>query len=140
MCKEQNIDHTKQHHTPQCWLTTKVTYPANSTKRLSWLTRSTPIFVVEERSNIISNVQCFLTCMFLIQLKETCDLLRRVIRVMYLSKRLHTQLQGGAREIIKAAQSLNELGEILCEKIALHILSFLSWRVVSPVFFMAFLL
>ena len=44
-------------------------------------------------------------------LKETCDLLRRMIRIMYLSKRLHGQLEGGAREITKAAQSLNELGK-----------------------------
>lgn len=42
--------------------------------------------------------------------QETCDLLRRIIRITYLSKRLHGQLEGGAREITKAAQSLNELG------------------------------
>ena len=30
---------------------------------------------------------------------------------MYLGKRLNSQLQGGAREITKAAQSLNELGK-----------------------------
>ena len=30
----------------------KVTYPANSTKCFSWLTRSTPTFIVEERSYI----------------------------------------------------------------------------------------
>lgn len=42
--------------------------------------------------------------------QETCDLLRHIIRMMYLSKRLHSQLQGGSREITKAAQSLNELG------------------------------
>lgn len=29
---------------------------------------------------------------------------------MYLTKRLRGQLQGGGREITKAAQSLNELG------------------------------
>jgi len=46
----------------------------------------------------------------LLSLQETCDLLRHVIRMMYLSKRLYSQLQGGAREITKAAQSLNELG------------------------------
>ncbi|ELT89629.1 hypothetical protein CAPTEDRAFT_226404 [Capitella teleta] len=43
------------------------------------------------------------------RLQETCDLLRRIIRIMYLSKRLHGQLKGGTREITKAAQSLNEL-------------------------------
>lgn len=43
--------------------------------------------------------------------QEACDLLRRIIRILYLSKRLHGQLQGGAREITKAAQSLNELGK-----------------------------
>ena len=31
---------------------TKILYPANSTKRFSWLTRSTPIFIVEECSTI----------------------------------------------------------------------------------------
>ncbi|XP_033647188.1 conserved oligomeric Golgi complex subunit 5-like [Asterias rubens] len=43
------------------------------------------------------------------RLQEACDLLRRIIRILYLSKRLQSQLQGGAREITKAAQSLNEL-------------------------------
>ncbi|XP_077981435.1 conserved oligomeric Golgi complex subunit 5-like [Glandiceps talaboti] len=43
------------------------------------------------------------------RLQEACDLLRRIIRILYLSKRLDVQLQGGAREITKAAQSLNEL-------------------------------
>ncbi|KAL5014542.1 hypothetical protein ScPMuIL_008812 [Solemya velum] len=47
-------------------------------------------------------------------LQGTCDMLRRIIRIMYLSKRLHSQLQGGAREITKAAQSLNEL-DYICE-------------------------
>lgn len=47
------------------------------------------------------------------RLQETCDLLRRIIRITYLSKRLQTQLQGGNREITKAAQSLNELGQFL---------------------------
>ena len=30
----------------------KVMYPANSTMRFAWLTHSTSIFIVEERSNI----------------------------------------------------------------------------------------
>ncbi|KAK3103853.1 hypothetical protein FSP39_022425, partial [Pinctada imbricata] len=51
-------------------------------------------------------------------LQDTCDLLRRMIRIMYLSKRLHSQLQGGAREITKAAQSLNEL-DYICEGVDL---------------------
>ncbi|XP_071081856.1 conserved oligomeric Golgi complex subunit 5-like [Haliotis cracherodii] len=51
-------------------------------------------------------------------LQETCDLLRRIIRIMYLSRRLHTQLQGGSREITKAAQSLNEL-DYVCEGVDL---------------------
>lgn len=42
--------------------------------------------------------------------QEACDILRRVIRVIYLTKRLQSQLQGGVREITKAAQSLSELG------------------------------
>lgn len=44
-------------------------------------------------------------------LQVACDLLRRIIRILYLSKRLQGQLQGGSREITKAAQSLNELGK-----------------------------
>ncbi|XP_010128986.1 PREDICTED: conserved oligomeric Golgi complex subunit 5-like, partial [Chlamydotis macqueenii] len=47
----------------------------------------------------------------LARLQAACDLLRRIIRILYLSKRLQGQLQGGSREITKAAQSLNELGE-----------------------------
>ncbi|KAK1906540.1 Conserved oligomeric Golgi complex subunit 5 [Dissostichus eleginoides] len=47
----------------------------------------------------------------LITLGVACDLLRRIIRILYLSKRLQGQLQGGSREITKAAQSLNELGK-----------------------------
>ncbi|XP_076023606.1 conserved oligomeric Golgi complex subunit 5 [Genypterus blacodes] len=45
----------------------------------------------------------------LARLQVACDLLRRIIRILYLSKRLQGQLQGGSREISKAAQSLNEL-------------------------------
>ncbi|XP_006882749.1 PREDICTED: conserved oligomeric Golgi complex subunit 5 [Elephantulus edwardii] len=45
----------------------------------------------------------------LARLQVACDLLRRIIRILYLSKRLQAQLQGGSREITKAAQSLNEL-------------------------------
>ena len=50
--RKQNIDYAKQHHTPHCWMPSKVMYPANSTKSLSWMTRSSPIFYFEERSNI----------------------------------------------------------------------------------------
>nr|XP_025839854.1 conserved oligomeric Golgi complex subunit 5 [Vulpes vulpes] len=45
----------------------------------------------------------------LARLQVACDLLRRIIRILYLTKRLQGQLQGGSREITKAAQSLNEL-------------------------------
>ena len=51
--RKQNIDYVKQHHTPHCWLPAKVMYPANSTKRLSWLALSAPICIVDERSNIL---------------------------------------------------------------------------------------
>uniref|UniRef100_A0A8D2DWU9 Conserved oligomeric Golgi complex subunit 5 N-terminal domain-containing protein n=1 Tax=Sciurus vulgaris TaxID=55149 RepID=A0A8D2DWU9_SCIVU len=50
----------------------------------------------------------------LARLQVACDLLRRIIRILYLSKRLQGQLQGGSREITKAAQSLNELGAVGC--------------------------
>ncbi|XP_037098459.1 conserved oligomeric Golgi complex subunit 5 isoform X1 [Syngnathus acus] len=43
------------------------------------------------------------------RLQVACDLLRRIIRILHLSKRLQVQLQGGSREITKAAHSLNEL-------------------------------
>jgi len=43
------------------------------------------------------------------RLQTTCEYLRRIIRVLYLSKRLQLQLKGGNREITKAAQSLHEL-------------------------------
>ena len=36
--ESKDIDYAKQHHTPHCWLPAKVMYPANSTKRFSWLT------------------------------------------------------------------------------------------------------
>ncbi|XP_045927503.1 conserved oligomeric Golgi complex subunit 5-like isoform X2 [Micropterus dolomieu] len=49
----------------------------------------------------------------LARLQVACDLLRRIIRILYLSKRLQGQLQGGSRELTKAAQSLNELVLIL---------------------------
>uniref|UniRef100_A0A4W4DTC3 Conserved oligomeric Golgi complex subunit 5 n=1 Tax=Electrophorus electricus TaxID=8005 RepID=A0A4W4DTC3_ELEEL len=45
----------------------------------------------------------------LARLQVACDLLRRIIRILYLTKRLQGQLQGGSRELSKAAQSLNEL-------------------------------
>ncbi|KAG7455953.1 hypothetical protein MATL_G00246540 [Megalops atlanticus] len=45
----------------------------------------------------------------LARLQVACDLLRRIIRILYLSKRLQGQLQGGSREVTKAAQSLSEL-------------------------------
>ena len=40
--RKQNNDYAKQHHTPHCWLPTKVIYPANTS----------PIFIVVKRSNI----------------------------------------------------------------------------------------
>ncbi|XP_041513912.1 conserved oligomeric Golgi complex subunit 5 isoform X1 [Microtus oregoni] len=49
----------------------------------------------------------------LARLQVACDLLRRIIRILFLSKRLQGQLQGGSREITKAAQSLDELAELV---------------------------
>ena len=42
--------------------------------------------------------------------QSVCDLLRKVIRMLYLLKRLKSQLQGGTREITKVAQTFNEIG------------------------------
>ena len=50
--ESKNIDYAKQHHTPHCWLPAKVMYPANSTKRFSWLTRSTSM-------SLMKNVQIY---------------------------------------------------------------------------------
>ncbi|KAM5236604.1 conserved oligomeric Golgi complex subunit 5 isoform 7-T7 [Ctenodactylus gundi] len=52
----------------------------------------------------------------LARLQVACDLLRRIIRILYLSKRLQGQLQGGSREITKAAQSLNELASVFLKQ------------------------
>lgn len=67
---------------------------------MSWI----PIYI----GNYICGLQ-LPACLSLLQV--ACDLLRRIIRILYLSKRLQGQLQGGSREITKAAQSINELGK-----------------------------
>ncbi|XP_059094020.1 conserved oligomeric Golgi complex subunit 5-like [Tigriopus californicus] len=46
------------------------------------------------------------------RLQETCDLLRRIIRIVQLGKRLQSQLQAGPSELTKAALSLQELTEL----------------------------
>lgn len=46
------------------------------------------------------------------RLQETCDLLRRIIRILQLGKRLQSQLQAGPGELTKAALSLQELTEL----------------------------
>ena len=48
----------------------------------------------------------------LLFLQNACDILRRIIRILHLTKRLKVQLKSGVREIAKAAQSLNELGRL----------------------------
>lgn len=42
--------------------------------------------------------------------QAACDLLRKVIRMLYLMKRIKTQMQGGVKEITKVAQTFNEIG------------------------------
>ena len=42
--------------------------------------------------------------------QAACDLLRKVIRMLYLIKRLKAQMQGGTREITKVAQTFSEIG------------------------------
>lgn len=44
----------------------------------------------------------------LTRLQQTCDVIRRMGRIFHLTKRLQGQLQGGVKEITKAAQSLSE--------------------------------
>ncbi|CBY07828.1 unnamed protein product [Oikopleura dioica] len=43
------------------------------------------------------------------RLQDATDLLRRLIRLLYLTKRLRTQISQGMKEVTKAAQTLNEL-------------------------------
>ena len=45
------------------------------------------------------------------RLQLSCELLRRIIRILSLSKRLQVQLQAGSKEITKTAQTLSELGK-----------------------------
>ncbi|CAN8002054.1 unnamed protein product [Ixodes hexagonus] len=55
----------------------------------------------------------------LARLQQTCDMIRRIGRLFQLVKRLQTQMQGGAKEITKAAQSLNEAADQLLEGVDL---------------------
>ena len=43
--------------------------------------------------------------------QAACDLLRKVIRMLYLIKRLKLQMQGGTREITKVAQTCLEIDQ-----------------------------
>ena len=47
------------------------------------------------------------------RLQTTCDYLRRIIRILHLSKRLKTQMKSGSRELTKAAQTLDELSYVV---------------------------
>ena len=57
--ESKNINYAKQHHTPHCWLPAKVMYPANSTLRFSWLTRSTSILLMKNVQVYIMPTQNF---------------------------------------------------------------------------------
>jgi hypothetical protein len=46
------------------------------------------------------------------RLQETSEMLRRVLRFLYLSKRLEMQMPGGDLELTKAALTLSEVGKI----------------------------
>eukprot|EP00040_Diaphanoeca_grandis_P029875 m.175790 g.175790 ORF g.175790 m.175790 type:complete len:775 (+) comp31830_c0_seq1:347-2671(+) len=48
----------------------------------------------------------------LMRLQSACELLRRTLRFMYLAKRLKGQLQGGNREIAKAATTITEINAL----------------------------
>lgn len=49
----------------------------------------------------------------LARLQQTCDMIRRMGRLFQIVKRLRAQLQGGAKDITKAAQSLSEADQLL---------------------------
>jgi hypothetical protein len=59
---------------------------------------SLPYTKIQERTQQLSRLQ------------SACDLLRKVIRMLYLVKRLKSLLQGGNREIAKVAQTFSEIG------------------------------
>ncbi|EFX83109.1 hypothetical protein DAPPUDRAFT_316118 [Daphnia pulex] len=50
--------------------------------------------------------------LMLSRLQLSCELLRRIIRILSLSKRLQVQLQAGPKEITKTAQTLSELDQL----------------------------
>ncbi|XP_057373546.1 conserved oligomeric Golgi complex subunit 5-like [Daphnia carinata] len=50
--------------------------------------------------------------LMLSRLQVSCELLRRIIRILSLSKRLQAQLQAGSKEITKTAQTLSELDQL----------------------------
>ncbi len=50
----------------------------------------------------------------LLPAQAVCDLLRKIIRMLYLLKRLKSQMQGGSREITKVAQTFSEIGVFGC--------------------------
>lgn len=47
------------------------------------------------------------------RMQSACDLLRCIARISNLSKRLQSQMQGGAKEIAKCAHTLSELGHVM---------------------------
>ncbi|KAH9363649.1 hypothetical protein HPB48_000002 [Haemaphysalis longicornis] len=49
----------------------------------------------------------------LARLQQTCDMIRRMGRLFQIVKRLRAQLQGGTKDITKAAQSLSEADQLL---------------------------
>ena len=59
MQERKNIVFAKQHHTPHCWLPAKVMYPAISTKRFSWMTRSTSILLMKNVQTYMPKINDF---------------------------------------------------------------------------------
>ena len=45
-----------------------------------------------------------------VYMQSSCDLLRKIIRMLYLLKRLKALMQSGTREITKVAQTFSEIG------------------------------
>ncbi len=68
-----------------------------------------PCFLCMGITSVWVSKRSFFLSFFL--LKEACDLLRKVIRMLYLLKRLKSQMQGGNREITKVAQTFSEIGQ-----------------------------
>ena len=91
MQEGKNIDYSKQHHTPHCWLPAKVMYPANSTNRFYWLTRSTSILLMK-------NVQVYICYIYYIYIYILHIYIYILHMYVYIMQKLNTHKRGLNRD------------------------------------------